>query len=328
MSLLIALGVSISPGLLGLVVHRQVSAWLADSWPDASVRWQRGWFSSRVEAADGQAHVALDIRHSPLDLDGPLLAEGPLTLAEPATGIELRAALDWRFDFTVDARSDSVESRAPVSAAAGPSTLSFLRTRDGVVDLRVVADAITIARDPDAVLGLNDVALTVATNGQDPGELQLSLEVRRSDASTASLARIRIDGIDQERARAWREAMAGALAAPPGSVQASLAWVGVASAWEQLARAGLVLYLEPLTLDGQVALDGQWRPTARDLRVAGTGSLQTLEDWVVPIVALSTGEPIESLRREFELQVEALAEQPGIEIDGERFRVDWPGVPD
>lgn len=324
---LLALVLVLAPGILGLVVHRQVDGWLDENWPEATVRWQRGWLSSRVEAADGQTRVALDLHHPPLDGRGLLRAEGPMNLADPDTRTELDvmvdAVLDWPMDLHVDATTGPIQRRDTVAVDAAPAQLAFTRARDGAVDLRLVGDRLTLNRT-GAALDLRDVSLHLATDGRDPGRATLALDTRRDGATATSRLQFEVDGIVADRAAAWTEALVAALDAPPGSTSASLAWVGVASAWEQLARAGLSMRLAPLALDGRAELTGRWHPADNDLVLDGGGELSAVRAWLVPIFALATGEPVETLREEFALQVDALDEQAGVEVDGARFRVRWP----
>ncbi|MBY6204483.1 hypothetical protein [Halomonas denitrificans] len=324
---LIVLFLLLAPGLLGLVAHRQIDGWLDENWPDASVRWQRGWMSSRVEAADADRQVALDLHHPPLDGRGLLRAAGPVRLDDPDTQSELDlgvdAVIDWALDLHVDVRSDAVERRDTVSVDAAPAQLAFTRTRDGAVDLRLAGDRLELHRT-GAALALREVELHLGTDGQDPGRATLDLRTRREGTTTASRLNLEIEGIAAERAAAWTEALFAALDAPPGSTSASLAWVGVASAWEQLARAGLSIRLMPLALDGRAELTGQWHPADKDLVLDGGGEVSAVRAWLVPIFALATGESVVALREEFALQVDALDAQPGVEVDGTRFRVRWP----
>ncbi len=327
LAVLLTIGLLLAPGLLGLVVHRQVDGWLNENWPDATVRWQRGWLSSRVEATDGATRVALDLRHPPLDGRGPLRAEGPTTLADPDTRTELDvmvdAALDWALDLHLDATSEPILRRDTVSVDAAPTRLQFSRARDGAVDLRLTGDRLTLNRT-GAALDLREVSLHLATDGGDPGRATLELVAQRAGAASTSRLLLDAEGVDAERAAVWTDALAAAMDAPPGSTSASLAWVGVASAWEQLARAGLSIRLESLGLDGGAELSGRWHPANQQLVLDGGGELAAVRAWLVPIVALATGEPVATLREEFALQVEALDEQPGVEVNGAAFRVRWP----
>ena len=322
---LLVVGAVLAPGLLGWFVHQRSSALLAESWPDATVRWQRGWFASRLEAADGQAHLVLDLRHPPLDLSAPLTADGTLTLAEPAARIALDTALGWSFHLEVAARADDLRSSAAISIRAERPRLALWRGRDGALDLRIEADGVALAGPPDARLDTRDVVLTSAFDGDDPGRFELDLSAARS-GRPASRLRVVAERIDAERAGALGDALGAALAAPPDSATASIAWLGVASAWEQLARAGLVLELAPLALDGEARVEGRWAPADGPSNWQGGGDLAAVEAWLVPILGLARAEPSDQLRDEVDLWLEQAAAAGRLRIDGDRFEL--TGEPD
>ena len=271
----------------------------------------------------------LEIRHPPLDVSGPLEADGRLTLTDPDTRVDIDARLNWGLDLAADARTESIERTDAVMLAAGPTRLSLHAARDGRIELRLESDRLALTRPDNVSMNLRPLTLNLASDGRDPGRLVLDLQAALQPASTTSRAILRVDHIDPERAAAWFEALATLRASPPGSASASLAWVGVASTWEQLARADLTLELDPLELDGQATLSGRWQPAVAEMQWTGAGPVDTVERWVVPILALLSGEPATELREEFALQVEAVADQPGLTIVDNRFRLDWPaaGVP-
>ncbi len=322
LALLVAL-VLLAPGLLGAFVHQRVSTTLAESWPEATVRWQRGWFASRVEAADGQVHLVLDLRHPPLDLAAPLAAGGTLTLADPEARIALDGALHWGLHLDVAARADDLRSNADVSIRADQPRLALWRGRDGALDLHLEAAALTLTGPPDARLNTRDLTLTAAFDGGNPGHFELHLNATRP-GRPASRLRLVADRIDAERANNLLEALSAALETRPGSATASIAWLGVASAWEQLARAGLVIELEPLVLNGAATLEGRWMPADGPPRWTGGGRLDTIEDWWIPIAGLARAEPSVQLREELRLQLEQAARTGRLVIDGDRFELRAP----
>jgi len=140
----------------------------------------------------------------------------------------------------------------------------------------------------------------------------------------ASRLRLVADRIDAERANNLLEALSAALETRPGSATASIAWLGVASAWEQLARAGLVIELEPLVLNGAATLEGRWMPADGPPRWTGGGRLDTIEDWWIPIAGLARAEPSVQLREELRLQLEQAARTGRLVIDGDRFELRAP----
>jgi hypothetical protein len=308
------------PGLLGRFVHEQTSAWLTESWPEATVRWQRGWFASRVEAADRDAHLVLDARHSLLKLAGPLTADGTLTLARPDTRIAIDGRLSWAMDTEIEARSERLRANELVSIDAEQLRLALWRGRNGALDLQLDAASLAVSGPPDAVLTTRDTTLRITADGADPGTLAVDLSATQPGRPASRLS---IEGrrIDAERGQTLLDALAVALETPPGSASASIAWLGVASAWEQLARAGLTIHLEPLALNGQLEINGLWIPAEGPPRWTGGGSQQALADWLIPILGLARSEPAARLREELALQFEAGSEQGVLRRDGGRFEL-------
>ncbi|NKI36195.1 hypothetical protein HFP89_13575 [Wenzhouxiangella sp. XN79A] len=317
----------LTPGLLGLLVHQRTEAWLAESWPDATVRWQRGWFSSRLEAADGRTHLVLRLAHPPTDLAGPLAADGTLTLAAPQGRIALDATLHWPLHLGLDAEAARLQQAdTGVGWTAERPTLALFRRRHGAVDLQLGAAELSLTGPPDARLSVRDPSLRVTDDGADPGRLSIDLDARRP-GQPASRLRVAADGIDRERAGAVIEAVSAALATRPGSAGASIAWLGVASAWEQLARAGLSLTVDPLALDGEARIEGRWQPAAGAPAWTGGGRITAVEHWLVPILGLVRAEPAAQLRDELRLQFERAAERGALSLDGDRFSLTEPTGP-
>lgn len=314
------------PGLLGLFVHRQVAGLLAEDWPEATVRWQRGWFTSRVEAADADAHLLLRFRHPPLDLGALMDANGQLTLSAPAARIDVSGRFDWALGTAIDARAPTLEFADRVSGSASGLVLDVDRRRDGRLDLRVTADRFELRRAPDARLDLRTAHIALHSDGQDPGRLAIELDATRSGAA-ASRLRLAADTVDRARAAELASALSIALRTPPESAGASLAWLGVASAWEQLARAGLAIELAPLDLDGRARIEGRWVPADGEPELRGEGELDALAGWIVPISGLLSGESEARLYPVFELQIEAMAGTPGLRIEGGRFELDRGSPP-
>lgn len=318
--LLLAGIVLLIPGLLGRVVHDQTSTWLAESWPEATVRWQRGWFASRVEAADRDAHLVLEARHTVFDPAGPLSAEGTLTLARPETRVALDGRLTWSMDTELSARAPSLRANETIAVEADQLRGDLRRSRDGALDLRLAATRLDLDGPPDAQLALRDSILTLTSNGTDPGTLLFDLSATQPGRPSSRLS-IRAEQIDPELGQVLLDALAVAIETPPGSASASIAWLGVASAWEQLARAGLTIELEPLALNGQLRIDGRWTPAEGPPAWTGGGSRQAIEDWLVPILGLARAEPADRLRDELEFQLEGLADQGMLLRDADRFEL-------
>lgn len=323
--LLIALTIC-APGIVGWIAHQRINESLAENWPDARVRWDRGWLESRVQASDDRTHIDIDLDHVPFDLSGWLIATGTLNLAEPETRFDLAGRLGWLGDVLVNVGSDAIALGGPLETELAGLQLRLTLNPTGTFDATLSGDRLSMRADNGpgdrelVVFGAPE--LTIDWSGTDPATAGLGLTARRTGHGQSRLD-LSVRSIERAQMNELVTSLAGAAGAEPGSTRARFGMIGAASAWQQLVAQGIELQLESLELDGQARFDGRWAPRESALRIDGEGAIDPVIEWWATIAALSSGRAIAPVTDDVRGAIDTMGSEPWLTLSQDRFRVDF-----
>lgn len=323
-ALVVVLGL---PAAIGWFVHDRLSATAAERLPDAQVEWNRGWFRSGMRVEDENFNARLDFRHASPGA-GWFSVDGLVTLREWAAAIDLNARL--ALDGTLSARANAsrLDVPGPVSWQYEAPELNLTASRGGDAELSGAADGLLILDGMGNRLAFTEPKLDFHLQSESikTSSARLALVTRRVGQEESRLA-VRLESIDEFAMAELIEALRQLAGAAPESTSASLAAIGVASAWQQLAAGGLVVHIEELVLDGRLSLSGRWAPGKRQLALEGDGARATAEDWLASITGLAEQLPPEQARSDARATLQDLADQGAITLGRQQVGIDLQSMP-
>ncbi len=307
------------PALVGAFMRGWLPEWLEETAPTAETNYQVGWFSTRLDVSDQNLVADLRARHFPplglawVDLSGTIHTD----FADNGLRVAGQLGLTGRTDVRLNADAMTLASEPDIRTAnAG---LVFTQLVDGgahvILDLTslLMADRLGNHLNPDQLLARLDwtpldedhAHLELVLQLTGPGMARLSLIA--APVHREAMAEL-LDGIEQLRA------------ARPDTVDQQFALLTIAGAWQQLALAGLELDLREFSLAGDTVFRGHWRTGSSWPEIEGTGDINELLDWLVPIIGLSRQVSPEAAEREARAWLVELVDRDWLEPREERFR--------
>lgn len=312
------------PAAVGLFLNDRAPGWLEGE--DRSLRqdFAPGWFTSRLQASDGESYwLRLRARHLPPLGQGWFRVRGELTTPFSGQPLNLtgRLRLDGETDIEIEGHELTVLADPAVQSSS--ARIQANRNRRGAtrIDLDLAGlslhDALGNRLYYDLVEGL--VSWRQRGNGLASAGLQLSfdgleglrLTLEAESMNMVALAELR-DGLEQLRA------------APPDSVDQRLAALGIAAAWQQINASGLAVTLHEFGLGPHTRFQGQWNARQRQPDITGQGRVAALMEGLAPLVGLIRGlDPVES-ERQTANWIQTLVEGGWLRIDGAEFEFRYP----
>ncbi|MFN2333786.1 MAG: hypothetical protein ABR550_05105, partial [Wenzhouxiangellaceae bacterium] len=141
---------------------------------------------------------------------------------------------------------------------------------------------------------------------QQQGQAAVVIEAGRLTQGPSRIA-LRAEQINLEALQQLGHSLSALAAGERGGAASTMALLGAASAWQQLAAAGLDIELSELTLDQLFSLSGRFVPHVNRLSLNGGGRPETVLDWWSSVIGLARGlRPIEA-RREARQALDRLA---------------------
>ncbi|MFU8832552.1 MAG: hypothetical protein ACNA7J_10405 [Wenzhouxiangella sp.] len=307
------------PALVGAFMRGWLPDWLAETAPAAETSYQVGWFSTRLDVSDQNLVADLRARHFPpfglawVDLRGTIHTD----FADNGLRVAGQLGLTGQTDVRLDADTTTLAYEPDIRTAnAG---LTFTQRVDGgahvVLDLTglLMVDRLGNRFNPDQALARLDWTLL----DEDHAHLELDLQLTGPGMARLSLI----------AAPVHREAMADLLngieqlrAARPDTVDQQFALLTIVGAWQQLALADLELELGEFSLAGDTVFRGHWHTASSWPEIEGTGDINALLDWFVPIIGLSRQVSPEAAEREARAWLLELVDRGWLEPKNERFR--------
>ncbi len=307
------------PALVGAFLRGWLPDWIEETAPAAEASYQVGWFSTRLDVSDQNLVADLRARHFPpfglawVDLSGTIHTD----FADNGLRVAGQLGLTGRTDVRLNADAMTLASEPDIQTAnAG---LVFTQLVDGgahvILDLTslLMADRLGNHLNPDQLLA----RLDWTPLDEDHAHLELDLQLTGPGMARLSLI----------AAPVHREAMAELLdgieqlrAARPDTVDQQFALLTIAGAWQQLALAGLELDLREFSLAGDTVFRGLWRTGSSWPEIEGTGDINELLDWLVPIIGLSRQLSPEAAEHEARAWLVELVDRDWLEPREERFR--------
>jgi len=316
LGVLVLLAVVLLPAGVGLLVQSRAQPGLVEDMPDATIDWQRGWTRSTVDVDTEVWRAALRLRHTPLSPPGWLSGEGRVTLLEPPTVVDLQGRVTPGLGLVGRAEAPLIRFDGPVGWNAEQPRVSIELHQQQSVRLEIDIDTVLGADGLGNRLALDEVALEIDLRPEDQRfeQARVDLHLTRAGQPPSRLS-LHISRIDREALIRLRQSLEQLMAAEPNSAGASLAMVGVVSAWSELATAGMHAELESLVLDGELQLTGRWTPATREFVLQGGGPAEPALEWAAAIIGLDRAIAPGLARAEAHALLDMLVEQNWISLD-------------
>jgi len=229
-----------------------------------------------------------------IDIDARVSLGGTLTVNAQAPALDVPGPVTWQYD---------APSLRAVAEQGGDTRVSG--TADGLLVVDGIGNRLAFA-EPVLDFKLDSESMQTASG-------RLTLTARRVGRPESRIM-VNISSINANAIAELVQALRQLAGAEPESAAAGLGAIGAASAWQQLAAAGLTVELDELVLDGQARLSGRWIPDNRQLTLNGEGDRATIVDWWSNIVGLAQQIPPEEGRSRARQTLEDLAAQGAITL--------------
>ena len=315
------------PAAIGLFVQKGISSTVEDRLPDARVAWDRGWFRSGVRIDDEDFNARLNFRHASPGA-GWVSVDGLVNLVETAAAIDIDAKVSLGGTLTVNAKAPALDMPGPVTWQYDAPSLRVVAEQGGDTSVYGTAEGLLILDGIGNRLAFAGPVLEfkLTSESMQSASGRLSVSARRVGQAESGLV-VNIDSISMPAMAELVQALHQLAGAEPDSTAAGLGAIGAASAWQQLAAAGLTVELEELVLDGQARLSGLWVPDDRNLILTGEGDRATIADWWANIAGLAQQAPPEEARSAARQGLEGLAAQGAITLGRRQVTVNIDGLP-
>ncbi len=321
--LIAALWWLILPGLVGWYLNAQVPEWTEDWLDPAQSRYDNRWFGSRLVAGLGDGvDIELRGRHLPTLPPGLLDIRGKLTAPQSSTPIRLDGRFGLAGQTRLEIKADDLAWSDQRRQVDGNDLTVRLKGERGQTRLKLVSGPLSIEDWLGNRLGLEHLDLTIARD-RNPGQrtdLGLALDTTRIMGEPSRLD-ISVRSIDGDALAELIDAAGRYRQATRGSLDQRLATLGLASAWQQLAEAGLDIERVELQLDRKLIVSLSWKPAAGPPQYHGGGELAVLIEWTASLLGLAGSLPPQEARSEVTARLEQLAEAGHIQIERGRFQL-------
>lgn len=315
------------PAAVGWFVQDRISAVTSEQLPDARVEWDQGWFRSGVRIEDEAFDARLDFRHASPGT-GWLSVDGLVNLVDMTAAIDIDARMSLGGTLSVNAQAPALDIPGPVTWQYDAPAVRVVAEQGGDTRASGSAEGLLIVDGIGNRLAFAEPRLDVnlTSGSKQSASGRLSLTARRVGRAESRLV-IGLSSISAVAAAELVQSLRQLADAEPDSTAARLGAIGAASAWQQLAAAGLTIELEELVLDGQAHLAGQWQPGTRTLALAGQGERATIIDWWSNITGLTGQLPPEEARSIARQGLEDLIAQGTVTMVSSLVLVDFTGMP-
>jgi len=319
----VALGL---PAAIGWFVQKGISNTVEDRLPDARVEWDRGWFRSGVRIDDEDFNARLDFRHASPGA-GWVSVDGLVNLIDLAAAVDIDARMSLGGTLTANAQAPALDISGPVTWRYDAPSLRIVAEQGGDTTLSGNAEGLLIVDGIGNRLAFAQPVLDfkLISESMQTASGRLSLTARRVGQAESRLV-VNLASINATAVAELVQALRQLAGAEPDSTAAGLGAIGAASAWQQIAAAGLTVELEELVLDGQAQLSGRWVPEERQLTLNGQGDRATIVDWWSNIVGLARQIPPEEGRSVARQALEGLAAQGAISLGRRQVTVNLEDI--
>jgi len=310
------------PAAIGSFVKNGISSTVDEQLPDARMEWDRGWFRSSVRIEDERFSARLNFRHVSPEA-GWLSINGLVQLSEIPAAVDVDARVSLGGTLTVNARAPELDVPGPVTWRYDAPSLSLVAERDGATRVHGAADGLLVVDGIGNRLAFSDPRLDVilTSESMQTSSGTLSLTAKRVGRAESRIG-VKISSINSSAVTELVQALRQLARAEPDSAAARLGAIGAASAWQQLAAAGLTVELEEFVLDGRTGVSGRWVPDDRALTLTGQGERATVVDWWSNVIGLSEQLRPEDARSIAQLRLEELEADREITLDRRQILVD------
>lgn len=315
------------PAAIGWFVHDRLSEAVDEELPEAGVAWDRGWFRSGLRVDDEAFSARLDFRHASPGA-GWISLDGLVSLVEWAAAIDLDARLAFDGTLSANASTPSLEVPGPVTWRYQAPDLALVAKRGGDAELSGVAERLLIVDGIGNRLAFLGPALEMRMQSESvrTSSATIALTTSRVGEGESRLS-IEIESIDEVALAELLQALGQLAGAEPDTAAAGLGAIGAASAWQQLAAAGLRIEIVEFVLDDELSLSGHWQPDQKDFVLTGQGRRETLLQWWSSIAGLVGELPPEQAREAARVGLQDLADRGAIELERDRVGVDLQAFP-
>ncbi len=312
------------PGAVGLFLKDRAPGWLDSEERDLRQEYVPGWFTSRLQASDGEGYwIELRARHFPPFSRGLFATRGELTT--PFSGRVLNLAGRFTLNGETDLKIDGSELTllADPAIQAGSAQIQANRNRRGAtrIDLELadldLYDALGNRIDyqsADALITWRQRGNGLASTGLQldfDGHQGLRLALEAESVHMAALTELR-EGLQQLRNAA------------PDSVDQRLAALTIAAAWQQINASGLQVTLHEFGLGPETRFRGHWAAGQRQPDITGSGRVAALIDTLAPLVGMVRALDPEESQQQTSDWIQALVDGGWLSIDGAEFEFRYP----
>jgi len=279
----------VMPAAVGAYLRTWVPDWLDELGVGDRSQFESGWFASDLTIADALT-VDIQARHFPplglrwINLGGQLSSP----LSDQPFDLHGHLSLQGRSRFDISGPNLAIDGDPRIGA--GPVSLQLDQPLDATSTLTADIDQWVIEDTLDNALQTERLEMTLSWLDLDDDHLRLALVLSAAEPADIEL-QLSAEPVQREALAGLIEGLQQLNQAPPDSTAQQFAMLTVASAWQQLTSAGLVIELDELTLGSENRFTGRWDTNAGQPVVQGQAEQSTFVTNLTPIIGLTAKVP-------------------------------------
>lgn len=279
----------VMPAAVGAYLRAWVPDWLDEMGVGDRSQFESGWFASDLTIADALS-VDIQARHFPplgfrwLNLGGQMSSP----LSDQPFDLYGHLSLQGHSQFDISGPNLAVSGDPRIGA--GPVSIRLDQPLDATSTLKADIDQWVIEDTLDNVLRTERLELALSWLDLDDDHLRLSLVLSASEPAALEL-QLTAEPVQREALAALIEGLQQFNQSPPDSTAQQFAMLTVASAWQQLSSAGMVIELRELTLGPESRFTGRWDTDAGQPVIQGQAEQPTFVTSLTPIIGLAVKVP-------------------------------------
>lgn len=279
----------VMPAAVGAYLRTWVPDWLDELGVGDRSQFESGWFASDLTITDALT-VDIQARHFPplglrwINLAGQLNSP----LSDQPFDLRGHLSLQGRSRFDINGPNLAIDGNPRIGA--GPVSLQLDQPLDATSTLRADIDQWVIEDTLDNSLLAERLETTLSWQGMDDDHLRLSLVLSAAEPAGIEL-QLSAEPVQREALAGLIEGLQQLNQAPPDSTAQQFALLTVASAWQQLTSAGLVIELDELTVGSENRFTGRWDTRSGQPVIQGQAEQPTFVTNLTPIIGLAVKVP-------------------------------------
>ncbi len=297
----------VMPLAVGAYLRAWVPDWLDELGAGTRSQFESGWFQSQLTFIDALS-VDLQARHFPplgfrwIDLAGELTS--PLS-NQP---FEVRGHLSLGGRSRLDLSGPDLRVTGEPQINAGPIQLQLDQQLNEPSTLALDLDQLLITDSLNNTLSTNHLAAALSWQALDDESLRLAVRLKATEPTQLGL-QLAAEPVKRDALAALIEGLQQLNQAPPDSTAQQFAMLTIASAWQQMSEAGLVISLDELSTGPKGHFSGRWNTHTGQPVFHGQADHSSFLASLTPLVALGAKVRPDDAQRLLLAWLEALEER-------------------